>query len=314
MNSCSLDLNYLFFYASAIVVIIGFACWIILLNKKKYRNFIVLITMIISMVIFALFLFRSCPSIISSATTIDNKIHQKFYDKNTKDDLFSIIARINAKITKNTEDKTNNEIAKEIEESEAKTINKDQSTEQTNQNQKDTNISKENKRSNNGRNHTNKNSSSNTSNNDSSLKRRNIVAPNHNALPNDLRGNILRLINNHRSSIGLSPLNWNNSLAESAHKCSEENIKNNLTNAINKISLSHTASCMYPLSKPPYSAGGQNLVWDYGDNASTFFNDWINSVPHRMIIEDRTYGFNMAGIGIATDRFGYKIITLNVAR
>ena len=40
----------------------------------------------------------------------------------------------------------------------------------------------------------------------------------------------------------------------------------------------------------------------------------MNSVPHRMIIEDRTYGFNMAGIGIATDRFGYKIITLNVAR
>lgn len=71
---------------------------------------------------------------------------------------------------------------------------------------------------------------------------------------------------------------------------------------------------MYPLSKPPYSAGGQNLVWDYGDNASTFFNDWMNSVPHRMIIEDRTYGFNMAGIGIATDRFGYKTITLNVAR
>lgn len=311
MNSCSLDLNYLFFYASAIVVIIGFACWIILLNKKKYRNFIVLITMIISMVIFALFLFRSCPSIVSSATTIDNKIYQKFYDKNTKDDLFSIIARLNSKITKNSEDKTNEEITKEV------TNLKDEIKE--NQLNRPSNENKKNSTKDNAINKENQNFNKNSQNIDTgkkevSLKRRNIVAPNHNALPNDLRGNILRLINNHRSSIGLSPLNWNNSLAESAHKCSEENVKNNLTNAINKISLSHTASCMYPLSKPPYSAGGQNLVWDYGDNASTFFNDWMNSVPHRMIIEDRTYGFNMAGIGIATDRFGYKIITLNVAR
>jgi cysteine-rich secretory protein family len=311
MNSCSLDLNYLFFYASAIVVIIGFACWIILLNKKKYRNFIVLITMIISMVIFALFLFRSCPSIVSSATTIDNKIYQKFYDKNTKDDLFSIIARLNSKITKNSEDKTNEEITKEV------TNLKDEIKE--NQLNRPSNENKKNSTKDNAINKENQNFNKNSQNIDTgkkevSLKRRNVVAPNHNALPNDLRGNILRLINNHRSSIGLSPLNWNNSLAESAHKCSEENVKNNLTNAINKISLSHTASCMYPLSKPPYSAGGQNLVWDYGDNASTFFNDWMNSVPHRMIIEDRTYGFNMAGIGIATDRFGYKIITLNVAR
>ena len=311
MNSCSLDLNYLFFYASAIVVIIGFACWIILLNKKKYRNFIVLITMIISMVIFALFLFRSCPSIVSSATTIDNKIYQKFYDKNTKDDLFSIIARLNSKITKNSEDKTNEEITKEV------TNLKDEIKE--NQLNRPSNENKKNSTKDNAINKENQNFNKNSQNIDTgkkevSLKRRNVVAPNHNALPNDLRGNILRLINNHRSSIGLSPLNWNNSLAESAHKCSEENVKNNLANAINKIVLSHTASCMYPLSNPPYSAGGQNLVWDYGDNASTFFNDWMNSIPHRMIIEDRTYGFNMAGIGIATDRFGYKIITLNVAR
>jgi len=311
MNSCSLDLNYLFFYASAIVVIIGFACWIILLNKKKYRNFIVLITMIISMVIFALFLFRSCPSIVSSATTIDNKIYQKFYDKNTKDDLFSIIARLNSKITKNSEDKTNEEITKEV------TNLKDEIKE--NQLNRPSNENKKNSTKDNAINKENQNFNKNSQNIDTgkkevSLKRRNVVAPNHNALPNDLRGNILRLINNHRSSIGLSPLNWNNSLAESAHKCSEENVKNNLANAINKIVLSHTASCMYPLSNPPYSAGGQNLVWDYGDNASTFFNDWMNSIPHRMIIEDRTYGFNMAGIGIATDRFGYKTITLNVAR
>lgn len=311
MNSCSLDLNYLFFYASAIVVIIGFACWIILLNKKKYRNFIVLITMIISMVIFALFLFRSCPSIVSSATTIDNKIYQKFYDKNTKDDLFSIIARLNSKITKNSEDKTNEEITKEV------TNLKDEIKE--NQLNRPSNENKKNSTKDNAINKENQNFNKNSQNIDTgkkevSLKRRNVVAPNHNALPNDLRGNILRLINNHRSSIGLSPLNWNNSLAESAYKCSEENVKNNLANAINKIVLSHTASCMYPLSNPPYSAGGQNLVWDYGDNASTFFNDWMNSIPHRMIIEDRTYGFNMAGIGIATDRFGYKIITLNVAR
>jgi uncharacterized protein YkwD len=110
-------------------------------------------------------------------------------------------------------------------------------------------------------------------------------------------------INNHRASLGLSQLVWNETIAAQARQHSQ-----NMANK--QVPLGHDGlSNRVTATKLPYSWYGENVVYNYGytDPATQGVQWWLNSPGHRANIERA--GYNLTGIGASKNAQGEVFFT-----
>ena len=115
---------------------------------------------------------------------------------------------------------------------------------------------------------------------------------NHNGNPSDsVEAEVHRLVNEHRIGMGLSTLEWNETIANECRLHSEEMVNTNSLNhdgfndRINKIG--ETIS---------WSWAGENVAYNYSAEAVVIA--WLNSPGHKSNIESNS---NLTGVGVAYD-------------
>jgi len=115
---------------------------------------------------------------------------------------------------------------------------------------------------------------------------------NNNSTPSDsVEAEVHRLVNEHRTGIGLSALEWNETIAVECRQHSEEMANTNSLNhdgfneRINKIG--ETIS---------WSWAGENVAYNYSAEAVVIA--WLNSPGHKSNIESNS---NLTGVGVAYD-------------
>jgi uncharacterized protein YkwD len=112
---------------------------------------------------------------------------------------------------------------------------------------------------------------------------------------------IHQLINRHRRSHGLSPLNRDNQLDSIAHQHSQYQLSRNTLSHDGIKSRIQYAQCQY---------FGENVAMNnYGNISQTAVSGWLRSSGHRQNIE--TPDFTRTGIGVKIDNQGVAWITQN---
>jgi len=113
------------------------------------------------------------------------------------------------------------------------------------------------------------------------------------ANPNDIEQEIFTLINEYRSTRGLSVLIWNETIAEQC-RIHSKNMGDN------KIHFGHDGfeerfeNIMQAIK---FTVAAENVAYNYNHNkpGQTAFDNWINNQDHRANIEGN---FNLTGIGV----------------
>ena len=112
---------------------------------------------------------------------------------------------------------------------------------------------------------------------------------------------IHQLINQHRQSQGLSPLNRNNQLDNIARQHSQRQLSQNSLSHDGIESRIQSAQCQY---------FGENVAMNnYGNISQTAVSGWLRSSGHRKNIF--TPDFTNTGIGVRIDNQGVAWITQN---
>lgn len=115
---------------------------------------------------------------------------------------------------------------------------------------------------------------------------------NNNSSPSDsVEAEVHRLVNEHRTEMGLPTLEWNNTIANQCRQHSQEMANAHTINhdgfneRINKIG--ETIS---------WSWAGENVAYNYSAEAVVIA--WLNSPGHKSNIESNS---NLTGVGVAFD-------------
>jgi uncharacterized protein YkwD len=115
---------------------------------------------------------------------------------------------------------------------------------------------------------------------------------NNNGTPsNSIEAEVHRLINLHRTGIGLPALEWNETIANECRQHSQEMANAHTINhdgfneRINKIG-----------ETIPWSWAGENVAYNY--SAQSVVTAWLNSPGHKSNIESNS---NLTGVGVAFD-------------
>lgn len=119
----------------------------------------------------------------------------------------------------------------------------------------------------------------------------NLVSANDNNPSNDIEKEVHRLINLHRSEVGLTSLEWNDIIAR---ECREHSIDMANAKAINHNGFNERINKIGETIS--WSWAGENVAYNY--NAKDAVIAWLNSTGHKSNIESNS---NLTGVGVAFD-------------
>jgi len=128
-----------------------------------------------------------------------------------------------------------------------------------------------------------------------------LIANDHDA--SQLEEEVFRFTNDARQREGLSPLSWDDALAELARAHSEDMFDNNYFN--HKDLSGCNSICRMTKSGYPWKKMGENIHRMIGydmstaDTAQKIVNDWLNSPSHRANLLNPS--FTKVGIGVAQE-------------
>lgn len=117
------------------------------------------------------------------------------------------------------------------------------------------------------------------------------VSPNKENPSNSIEKEVHKLINAHRTGMGLDPLEWNETIADECRTHSREMANAHTINhdgfydRINKIK-----------ETIPWNWAGENVAYNY--SAQGAVTAWLNSPGHKSNIESNS---NLTGVGVAFD-------------
>ncbi len=119
-----------------------------------------------------------------------------------------------------------------------------------------------------------------------------VATNNNNRTPsNNVEAEVHRLINLHRTGIGLQSLEWNDIIANECRQHSQDMANGHTINhdgfneRINKIG-----------ETIPWNWAGENVAYNY--SAQSVVTAWLNSPGHKSNIESNS---NLTGVGVAFD-------------
>ena len=119
----------------------------------------------------------------------------------------------------------------------------------------------------------------------------NPVANNENNPSNSIEQEVHLLINEHRVSIGLAELEWNETIAE---QCRNHSIKMANARTINHDGFDDRINKIRETI--PWNWAGENVAYNY--SAQGAVTAWLNSPGHKSNIESNS---NLTGVGVAFD-------------
>ena len=119
----------------------------------------------------------------------------------------------------------------------------------------------------------------------------NPVSNTKNNLSNSIEREVYNLINQHRSSLGLSELEWNEAIAE---QCRSHSIEMANAHTINHDGFNERINKIGETI--PWSWAGENVAYNY--SAQGAVTAWLNSPGHKSNIESNS---NLTGVGVAFD-------------
>ena len=114
----------------------------------------------------------------------------------------------------------------------------------------------------------------------------NPVSNNENNPSNSIEQEVHLLINEHRVSIGLAELEWNETIAA---EC-----RNHSMDMANAHTINHDG--FYDRETIPWNWAGENVAYNY--SAQGAVTAWLNSPGHKSNIESNS---NLTGVGVAFD-------------
>ena len=115
---------------------------------------------------------------------------------------------------------------------------------------------------------------------------------NNNSAPSDsVEAAVHRLVNEHRIGIGLSALEWNETIAIECRLHSQEMVN---TNSLNHDGFNERINNIGETIS--WSWAGENVAYNY--SAETVVIAWLNSSGHKSNIESNS---NLTGVGVAYD-------------
>ena len=118
------------------------------------------------------------------------------------------------------------------------------------------------------------------------------VTTNNNSNPsNSIEQEVHQLINQHRTGIGLAPLEWNNVIAE---QCRNHSIEMANAHTINHDGFYDRVNKIKETIS--WSWAGENVAYNY--SAESVVIAWLNSPGHKSNIESNS---NLTGVGVAFD-------------
>ena len=115
------------------------------------------------------------------------------------------------------------------------------------------------------------------------------VSNNENYHSNSIEEEVHRLINLHRTGIGLSPLEWNDVIAE---QCRNHSIDMANAHTINHDGFNERINKIGETI--PWNWAGENVAYNY--SAQSAVTAWLNSPGHKSNIESNS---NLTGVGVA---------------
>jgi uncharacterized protein YkwD len=119
----------------------------------------------------------------------------------------------------------------------------------------------------------------------------NPVSNNKNNLSNNIEQEVHNLINQHRTSIGLAELEWNETIAE---QCRNHSIDMSNAHTINHDGFTERVNSIGETI--PWNWAGENVAYNY--SAEGAVAAWLNSPVHKSNIESSS---NLTGVGVALD-------------
>ena len=118
----------------------------------------------------------------------------------------------------------------------------------------------------------------------------------------EVENEVFDLVNQHRASIGLEPLEWNGTIAVECRAHSSNM-------ASGSVPIAHDGFDQRAANigdTIPYTLIGENVAYvdigSSGSPASLALNGWLNNPPHRENIEGN---YNLTGVGVAKDGSKY---------
>jgi uncharacterized protein YkwD len=117
------------------------------------------------------------------------------------------------------------------------------------------------------------------------------VSNNTDLQSNSIEQEVHRLINLHRSGIGLEPLEWNDVIAE---QCRDHCIDMANAHTINHDGFNDRINKIGETIS--WNWAGENVAFDYG--AQFVVESWLSSPGHKANIESNS---NLTGVGVAFD-------------
>ncbi len=115
---------------------------------------------------------------------------------------------------------------------------------------------------------------------------------NNNGSPSDsVEAEVHRLVNEHRAGIGLSALQWNETIAI---KCRQHSVEMANTNKLNHDGFNERINNIGKTIS--WSWAGENVAYNYSAEAVVIA--WLNSPGHKSNIESNS---NLTGVGVAYD-------------
>jgi uncharacterized protein YkwD len=119
-----------------------------------------------------------------------------------------------------------------------------------------------------------------------------VTTENNNTTPsNSVEAEVHRLINLHRTGIGLAELEWNETIAE---QCRNHSIEMANAHTINHDGFNDRINIIRETI--PWSWAGENVAYNY--SAQGAVTAWLNSPGHKSNIESNS---NLTGVGVAFD-------------
>ena len=115
------------------------------------------------------------------------------------------------------------------------------------------------------------------------------VSNNENYHSNSIEKEVHRLINLHRTGIGLSPLEWSDVIAE---QCRNHSIDMANAHTINHDGFNERINKIGETI--PWNWAGENVAYNY--SAQSAVTAWLNSPGHKSNIESNS---NLTGVGVA---------------
>jgi uncharacterized protein YkwD len=118
-----------------------------------------------------------------------------------------------------------------------------------------------------------------------------VATNNNTTLSNSIESEVHRLINLHRTGMGLEPLEWNATIAV---ECRNHSIEMANAQSINHNGFYDRVDRIK--AKIPWSWAGENVALNRGAQAAV--TSWLNSPGHKSNIESNS---NLTGVGVAFD-------------